>query len=463
MEPTPHDGRTMLEQLQAAGAGADVVRILGDVSAAKELSAYAKEPGVRKAVMLLAKPDPGLDVQARLKCLAFLAALSMVKPVRSIVDEFAPRALAAPVSEVASGLSQEEKVFLAAWMSGRRIGWIADFAARTAVAESVDEKLCQIFMALFFSRAADVSHVIQRLTDEVGLLGMLPATSSALGKRNLCTVLARLAAKTPVPPGKNLKGLLRTFVMQRILQDSEGYQTAEKTGVAVSVSELLSVLVKRFQGLLLSDTPFEIASSMEKDWISPEDRRWKQFRKELFAQVEKLTTVFALNGVCATELVRKARMLEAGAGSTEKMCHSILEQNDISSEEVAGWLALGGSFDGSTKVRPRESLSETDVLAQVLLRADELASLDSGQDPETERAVRGTLLVEINQLGARKGLQLDGERNRTVSYDPIRQRATGPVPPGGRVRVLSPGVVRRSDAGTGLFQVIQAIVEPGEQ
>lgn len=457
----PHDGRTMLEQLKAAGSGADVIEILGDVSAAKELAAYAKEPSVRMAVMLLAKPEPGLDVQARFKFLAFLAALSAVKPVRSIVDEFAPRALAEPVSEVASSLSQQEKALLAEWISGRNVGWVADFAVRMAVAESRNEKLCQAYMALFFSRASAVSHVIQRFTDEIGSLGMSPAPARALGKRNLCTALSRLAAKTPIPPGKNLAGLLRTFAMQEILQDSESYQSAEKAGVAISVSELLSVLVQRFQGLLLSEIPFEIVSFLEKEWVSPGDRKWKQSRKELFTQVEKLTTLFALNGVCATELVQKAKILEATTGSTEKMCRSILEQNDISSEEVAGWLARGGTVDGSGKTRPRESLSETEALSQVLLRANELMSLDLGQDPQTERAVRETLLVEINQFAAKKGLQLDCERNSVVSYDPIRQRATGAVLPRGRVRVLSPGVVRKAE--TGLFQVIQAIVEPDEQ
>ena len=451
---------TLVERLEAAESAIEIVGILGDISAVKQLSAHGKQPVVRKIIMLLANPDPALDAQSRLRCLAFLAALSTLKSVRLIVDEFAPRALAEPVSEVASTLSNQEKHSIALWLSNKKMAWIGDFAARSAVAESKDEQLCQAYLGLLSSRNSSVSQVIQRLNQELRAPVSSQFSPLPAGKRNLCMALARMLAKASLIAGKDLPDVFCGFAMEQILRDGQAYQANEKSAIAISVSELLFALTKRFPTLLHSEVPFQIISILQGEWVLPADRKWKLFKQQLFAEVEGLITVLAVSGVCAIEQVRKAKMLEGTVGATENILRGILEQNDISSEEVATWLTNGGAVEGTRKERLQESVSETETIAQVLLRANELAAAGSIDDRKAELDIRETLLTEINLLAARKGLQLDSERNSIVSYDSARQRATGAVPAGGRVRVLSPGVVRKGEKR--LFQVIQAIVEPCE-
>jgi len=458
MEPQLDNGLEILERLSAAQSGTDVVAALEDVSVVAKLAIHAKLPTIRKAVMLLSQPDPSIEVQARLRRLAFLAAFSAIKPLTSIVDEFASRALAEPLSDFGSGLTPQEKLLFVSWITGIRIGWISDFAVKVAVVDCSEDKLCHACIAIVLSRAASLSQALQRLTNEVELLRTTQAPLVVAGKVNLCISLAHSVSKAGLPPGKGLSEKLRAFILEEILQNAEGCNTEEKTNIVAAVSILLIKLAHRFQGLLQGELLFEILFLMEKQWVSPGDRKWKQFKQELFFQIEKVATILALNGLSPKDLVRKAKALEALPGATEKMFRGIGEENDILSEEVATALSLGGVADQIITKTTQDSRSEVDSIAQLLLRADELNSVEASLNGSTEKAVLGALLEEINQLAARKGVGLDGERNSTVSYDPIRQRTTAEVPLGGRVRILSPGVVRKS--GTGLFLIIQAIVEP---
>ena len=457
MNTIPIDGRAVLDRLAATTTGADVLEVLGETSTVESLAGFEKEPSIRKAVMLLAQPDSALGVAERLRRLAFLSAFSTLKHVRSITEEFAPRALAEPLPNFSVGLSQSEKTLIATWVSGRKVTWMPNAALRTALIESSDEKLCQAYTAIYVSGTPHLGFSIERLTGELIELKNTEIPLGVAGRRNLCRALAHVVAKVPSPSGKGLPTVLAVFFAQILPSDSTGLVKEEKADLAYAIGELVLALVARFQGLLLSGTLHEAALRLETGWISPDDRKWKQFRKELFTWTEKLTTLFALGGVCATELVTHARSCETVVGATEAMCRKILEHNDILSEEVAAWLAKGGG----DMVVHREPSSDTEAVAQLLLRADEFASLDPSRGIDNESALKDALLTELNQLAVRKGLQLDSARNGIVAHDPLRQRSTSQVPSGGRVRVLSPGVVRKTESG--VFQVVQAIVEPAQE
>jgi hypothetical protein len=452
------DKPEVLEKLQSANTGADVVSIVGDISIAKVIGQYSKEPAVRKAVMLLASGGPDLAAEERGKRMAALAILWSVKDLRSLVDEFAPRALVEPLADVSAILPYQDRVLIAAWLSKKKMAWIIDFAAMSAISESEEERLCQCYVTLLLGRAPSFAFALQGLNNAIDSVDLTHRRFDAKRIVNLCVALAHAAGKTSVPLGKRFSQILMEFVIVRVLQGGDIMSRDVRSQTGLGVAAFISALAQRSPSLLLSETLFEIVTTLERTWIPVEEKKWVRIKKSFMDQIGQLVTLFSLSGMVASDLVRNARLLEKPKGSFAKLCRKILEENDVSSEEVTAWLLRGGNDEGLPKKSPPEPRTDVEALATVMLRAEELESAASREPMAPGNPLLQALLTEINQMAVRKGLQLDGRRNGVVAYDPLRQRSVGPVEIGTRVGVLVPGVVRKTAAGQ--FQIIQAVVQP---
>ena len=448
----------VLQKLQLVDTGSDVVRIIGDASVAKILGQHPKEPAVRRAMMLLASGDPDLPLEERAKRIATLALLWSVKPLRTQVNELAPRALAEPMPDVSSMLPLHDRTAIAAWLSGTKMAWIVDFAAKSAIAESGEARLCQAHVMLLLGRAPNIAFALHKLNDEIASVDVARRPTEPARIVNLCAALAHSVVKTSIPLGKNFLKVFLDFAMGRLRQGSEIIPQGVRSQIGLGVAELIVALAQQSPSLLLSKPLFEIVGTLDENWIAAEEKKWARIKKTLVDQMGHLVTLFSVSGVLTPELAQRARLLETSKGSFDRLCRKILEENDISSEEVAAWLLRGEQDDARQKARTQEPRNEIEALATVMLRADELASIASNESLAHRNSLLEALLSEINQMAARKGLRLDGQRNSTVTYDSLRQRCVGSVGLDAKVRILVPGVIRKSDRGE--FQIVQAVVQP---
>jgi hypothetical protein len=441
-------GTSATERLRAAQSAVDVAAVLADPAAFAEIVSKPKEPAVRKAILLLATADQEDQVQSRVKRLALLAALAKDRTLSSIINEYARQALAAPLSDEASGLSQNEKLALAGWLEDQRAEWISHFALVSALSELQDEKVSVAFLQAFLTDTSVVADCVSSITEAIKHASRRLTPSEA---GNLCRGLGKVVARTRAQPGRALGKNIKSLLIEHLINGDQGYQAAEKADLAGAVAELLVALVERFPSLLISQEPITVIGVLENGWISKTDRRWKAAKKTLLTELERSVALLAVAGVCQSETIRAAAVLENDL-AVAQMCRVIAEQYDISSEAVLRCLT---SPIEAANTPQRNSQTETEALASVMIRARELASEKAADNP-----VLTALITEIGQLAARSSLQLDSETGEVVAFDPIRQRVTRPIRSGGKVQIVTPGVVRTTDAG--VVQIVPAIVEPAD-
>lgn len=451
-------GQTLVENIRAATTGSEIASAIADAERLKDLGGIAQREDFEKAIRLIANSDPNDSMDQRLKRLVLMAAFAEIKAAKSIVELYAPRALAGVVVGGASSLSVSDKEILGKWLENQDAGWIEDFAIQTVVTGAHEEKVCLTYLSVLARRIPDLGALFEKLRIGAQSTVLPRGIAQVEGRKNLCASIARVIKKYGIPTQKELPRLLKGFVVELLLQGGEGFQKSEKDLVAESISELLIFVASQYPEMILSDPFFEIIGKAEKEWVSKNEKKWKRFRSDLFFLLEQLVTVFAVSGSVSSELLRKARMIESASGETLKMCNRILERNEIASEDVVKWLLAGGTPGSPQSGGEKSSLSENESLAHIMLLADELASVERGGDGEMQMAVADNLITEVRQFSQRKGLELDGTRDSSANFDPIRHRSSGPVEPGGLVTIRIPGVIRKAE--TRQFQVLQAIVEP---
>lgn len=442
---------SLLQRLASASSGREVAELLIVEMPFEELGKHSKEPAVRRAIMLLAADDQTLPSDERSMCAASLATLWSIRTIRGIVDEYTPRFLKIPLKELSETIPKKMRLSVAAWLKGKRYEWISEFAARVAAINASDDVLSRPFLELLLGHSASISIALRLLNRILMEETLLQTETRFKSMSDLSSSLARLLVKTRLSPGKGIANEVHQFLESSLLNPASGTKSLSGERAA----DLMLNLVKRFPALLMDPAIGQIFVNIGSGWCSPNDKKWLKIRKEIIAEIGILVAMLGMGGIRATYLSDLARKLVTKAGEIDKIFRELSEAYDYQDHDVAAWLSTGGKdgrFDNAI-----ESRSDTEALAAVMQRADEIAQENMDEGLQQSGQIHA-LAVELGQYAARKGLQYENRRGDLVAFDPLRQRAARSIRPGAEVRVLVPAITRKTETGTQL--IVPAIVEP---
>lgn len=445
---------SLLQRLVSVTSGKEVAELLFVEMPFEELSKHSKEPAIRRAIMLLAADDQSRSANERSMCAASLAKLWSMREIRGIVDEFSPRFLKEPLDELPETIPSRMRLSVPAWLAGKRNEWIPEFAARVAVMNAGDDEFCRAYLVLLLDHSSSISIALRLLNQFVAEETALEPEIRFQNMSNLSSSLAKLLVKTKLLPGKGLANEAHLFLESALLSPASD----PKALVGELAAELMLSLVKRFPGLMMNPTIGQILRHIGSDWFSPQDKKWLKVRKEIIAEIGSLVAILGMGGIRATALADLARELASKAGETDKLFLELSRAYDYQDHVVFEWLSAGGKEVKSGDVT--ESRSDTEALAAVMQRADELAQEIMDPDSQQTKQIHA-LTVELGQYAARKGLRLENKRGDMVAFDPLRQRAGCNVIPGSQVRILVPAIIRKAE--TGIQLIVPAVVEPADE
>ncbi len=455
MSDKPDTTRSLLHRLASVSSGKDVAELLCNEASFTELAKQPNEPAIRRAVMLLAADDMSCSAIERSLIAASLAKLWSIRPIRGIVDEFATRFLKTPLYELPETIPSSMWILVPAWLAGRRLEWIPEFAARQVVLNAGDQEICKAFLELLLDRSASISIALKLLNRFVAETTGLGLEIRLRNASNLSSSLVKLLIKTKMPPGKGLASEVYRFLESAVLCG----ELSSKSRSGELAAELVFYLIKRFPGLLMDPTVRLILEEIGAHWLSSHDKKWLRIKKEIVLEIRDLVAILGLGGIRASSLAAFARELASKPGEADKVFRELAEAYDFADHEVAEWLSNGGHegrIEGSA-----ESRSDAEALAAVMLRLDELGNESSCTESQEFQQI-SALTVELGLYAARKGLRFEGRRGELVTFDPLRQRTIGHAKPGSQVRILAPGITRKTETTSQL--IIPAVVEPaGEE
>lgn len=439
-------------RLENVATGNEVAALVADPAIAQFLEANPQRQVVIRIFQLLAQSCATGESAARARSAAALASLWSLKPLRGLADKVAPRALSEPLPDLSKVLQPNERTFIALWLAGRRLPWVADFAARSAVAEATDDALCRAYTNLLFGATATVSAGLESISRAIAQAGPQCDTERTVV---LCESLAASAQRIALPSGTNLASAFSALFQQHLLSADRDVHAAIRPKMGMAVARLAAAVISCAPAVLSSPAPSDAFIALSK-WISAKDREWQRLKSKVIAQIGELTALFAAFGVKASMAAINAKRIEPEAGTFARLCRAIVESTDVPTEDVAAWLRRGGE-DGETTATLGQT-SEVEALANLMIRADELRSSVESRVPAERLGLEKAIVAEVMQLGERRGLELYGERLSSIAFDALRQRSVGSAVVGAPVRVLIPGVVRKTESGR--FQIVQAVVEP---
>lgn len=453
MTDTAIDDSILRNSLITATCFEDVHCVILAANSDRFFQANAKEPFVRKAVLLLATSADEEDAATfarRVSCLAFLWS---VKGVKGIVDELSKRILSRPFPELTLLLEAKEREVIAKWLSEKTSAWIQEFAAHSALLESHNEHACSTYLKTVFLRSRTVSEGLTVLLNAYEKTVVeKEITLDEQSRHHFIMLIAKAAAKAKSAPGpalgKALGDLLK--VLAGASWEPEGSRRfAELAFAALDVIEEGS---RRSPNILISSPTFILLLHIERHWIPQNDRKWIKRKAALIPVIENILVSAVIHGAQCPQLIEIISFLDEAKGAAQRVSKAILDHWNVQSESAHDWLQ---SMADGRPLRPQaQSRSDIESLATVLLRAYEFEHTEYERSNDVIQA----LLAEIRQLSMRHGLALDHEKGEAVTFDPVRQRSVSEKNDES-VRVLVPGVVRQVEGGK-TVQIIPALVGP---
>lgn len=453
MTDTAIDDSILRDSLSTATCFEDVYCVILAADSDRFFQANAKEPFVRKAVLLLATPADEEDAATfarRVSCLAFLWS---VKGVKGIVDELSKRILSRPFPELTLLLKPKEREVIAKWLSEKTSTWIQEFAAHSALLEIHNEHACSTYVKTVFLRSKTVSE---------GLTVLLNAYEKTVvekeiildeqSRHHFIMLITKTAAKAKSAPGpalgKALGDLLKVLAGES-WEHSDSRRLAELAFAAFDVIEEGS---RRSPNILISGSTFILLQHLERHWVPQNDRKWIKRKAAMVPVIENILVSAVIHGAQCPQLIEIISFLDEAKGAAQRVSRAILDQWNVTSESAHDWLQ--SMADGRFPRPQVQSRSDVESLATVLLRAYEFEHTEN----ESSNNLAQALLAEIRQLSLRHGLALDHEKGEAVTFDPVRQRSVSEKNDES-VRVLVPGVVRQVEGGK-TVQIIPALVGP---
>lgn len=451
MTDTAIDDSILRDSLITATWSEDVYCVILAADSDRFFQANAKEPFVRKAVLLLATPADEEDAATfarRVSCLAFLWS---VKGVKGIVDELSKRILSRPFPELTLLLEPKEREVVAKWLSEKKYAWIHEFAAHSALLEINNEQACLTYVKTVFLRSKTVSE---------GLTVLLNAYEKTVvekeiildeqSRHHFIMLITKTAAKAKSAPGPALGKALGDLLKVLAGASWEPEGSSRFAELAFAAFDVIEEGSRRSPNILISGPTFILLLHLERHWIPQNDRKWIKRKAALIPAIENILVSAVIHGAQCPQLIEIISFLDEAKGAAQRLSRAILDQWNVTSESAHDWLQ---SMADDRSLRPQvQSRSDVESLATVLLRAYEFEHTED----ERSNDVMQALLAEIRQLSMRHGLALDHKKGDVVAFDPARQRSLSETSDES-VRVLVPGVTRRVDGGK-TVQIIPALV-----
>ncbi|MBM3740895.1 MAG: hypothetical protein FJW39_34560, partial [Acidobacteria bacterium] len=253
----------VLARLESAATGSDIAAIFADPAVARFLESDPKRPIVGRTLQMLADSCLTGDPTVRARSTAALASLAPLKPLRGLVDRIAPRALSEPLPDLSSLLQPNERASIASWLHGRRLAWVEDFAARSAIAEAGDEAICRAFANLLIDAAASVAGGLQAVSRALASAGPQISAERTIV---LCESLAASAQKMELRPGRDLASAFAELFLRGLLSEGRDLSPALRPKVGIAVARFAAAVISRAPAVLSSPAPSDAFRVLQK-WI----------------------------------------------------------------------------------------------------------------------------------------------------------------------------------------------------
>jgi hypothetical protein len=447
------DNDAIKARLQCATSILEIAEVLRIPTYPEALKGIAKDPLIRKTVLTLCSlpiEQGPAESASRWWC---LGALASVKGIAPVVDELSSRLTSSAPPEP-EFFSNGERKHLASWLSTRKASWVPNYAAKAALLETGNDDVRDLFLKTVFSKSKTVTAALELIAQTAGSLNLCSSGRSDLFE-TLNAVFAE-AGKAKCPPGPQPSEGVTACIAALTGADVSNTRIPHPE-TALRIAGLVAVWAGKSPNSLLDPGMLDLFQTLERKWITGTDKKWTKSKRTLVPAVEQLLVTTALHRNGSPVCIEWLRFLDSAKDALQKTLKALLSYWEIRDEDTVS--QLNALATGVPLTDKPESRSNLEAIATVLIRAGELEStvLPAGI-PEAALRVSENLLIEIRQLGKRSSLETDFPAGELIPFDPIRQQAVGDIR-GGLVRVVVPGVIRRtSDART--LQIIRTIVEP---